>query len=124
MSCLTKLLNANNKISLDLAPERMSLMMLDSIVRVLPEPALAIILVRGVFDDAAASWLESSDLSSIDILNCKYFVHILILIFLHVGDHAWDEENKSMSLKTLASRKLRISLYSPLYSKHVNLGVF
>ena len=33
----------------------MSSMMLDSIVRVFPEPALAIILVREDFDDAAAT---------------------------------------------------------------------
>tara|TARA_B100000900_G_scaffold381094_1_gene367266 strand:+ start:85 stop:327 length:243 start_codon:yes stop_codon:yes gene_type:complete len=41
-----------------------------------------------------------------------------------VADHGWGEENKSMSLKILASRRLGISLYTPLYTNHENLGVF
>ena len=41
-----------------------------------------------------------------------------------MADHGWGEENKSMSLKILASRRLGISLYTPLYTNHENLGVF
>ena len=35
-----------------------------------------------------------------------------------------EKKNKSISLKILVSRKLTISLHSPLYSKHEDLGVF